>query len=161
MKRVTPARDVKAPEYPSAEQAGVTRRGALHLVLGGAAALGSILLEDPAEARRLRGVKPRPRYTIAIRLTPPYRFRGCKSAIVEILGRTYSRDVQQFFGEAAQQKAIQHTIRSVLRKHRCADLKGNQRYVLLAELRKRLTELYRLRRKRRYGDIRWLKLRES
>jgi len=140
----------------------VTRRGLLQLVLGGgAAAAGSLLLPEVAEARRMRGVVRRPRYKVAVKLVPPYRFKGCRSAIVEIVGRTYTRDASKFYSDPKELAGIQRVVRSVLGRFKCADLKGRRRTAVLNALRSALTDHYRKRRKKRYGGINYLRLKEK
>jgi hypothetical protein len=159
---VRPAQEVESPGYPSAKEAGVTRRGLLQLVLGGgAAAAGSVLLPDMSEARRMRGVKRRPRYRVAVKLVPPYRFKGCRSAIVEIVGKTYSRDASKFYADPAELAGIQQVVRKVLGRFKCADLKGRRRVAVLGALRSALTDHYRKRRKKRYGGIHHVRLKEK
>lgn len=135
MKSITPKTAYRGDKYPSAQQAGVTRRGLLQVVLTGAAGAGAaavgmgVLIED-AEARRgrLRGRVARPRYRAYIDLTPDHRFKGSKSAIASLVVISRDRDLAKFYNNKNEKKRAQKVVRRVLRGFTGADVKKPKRW---------------------------------
>ncbi len=148
MKRIEPVESVGESGYPSAREAGVDRRSFLRvLVASGGAAAGSLVLgEDRALAR---GVAVRPRYRVAIDLKPAVTYKGCKSAIVQIVATTRDYYVHRFLASKAERAGVVAAVRQVLLKARCSDLSGSRRYAL----GRQVTDALRKRYKRRTGRL--------
>ena len=163
MKSVRPVKEQQGCDYPTAQEAGITRRGLLRVVLaGGAAAAGSVILGGEGAARRLRGVKPRPRYHVAITLTPPIRLGRCKSEIVQILAHTYSYQVKRFLENPKALPGIRAVIRKALRSYKCADLnKPIKRSVMQTAVSSALNVHYKKKSGNTWGTVSWVTLKTS
>ncbi|MFH2008087.1 MAG: twin-arginine translocation signal domain-containing protein [bacterium] len=156
MKRITPAKQQPEPDYPTAEEAGVNRRGFLQvLVASGAAAAGAVVLgSDPAHAR---GIVARPRYRIAIDLKPPVTYTGCKSAIVQVVARTYIDEMDAFLRNAKERKGVLAVIRAELRKYKCSDVVSRGLYRVQSNVSGVLRKHYERRTGKSSGTV-WIKL---
>lgn len=154
MKRIEPVRSGEDSGYPTAREAGVNRRGFMQVIVASsAAAVGSVVLgEDRARAR---GVIRRPRYRVAIDLKPPFTYKGCKSAIVQIVASTYDDRFHGFLQEPGERSGVMAAIRGALLSHKCADMNGSGRYKMARTVATALQKRYK-RRTGRSGGYSWV-----
>lgn len=144
MKRIEPVREDSDKGYPSVEEAGVNRRGFMQVIVAsGAAAVGSVVLGE--ERAHARGVARRPSFRVAFNLKPPVSYRGCRSAIVQVLALTRDYRYHAFLQRKSEQAGIMATIRRTLLKGHCSDLKGSAKYKLGRAVATALQKRYRKR----------------
>jgi hypothetical protein len=156
MKKIQPASQESA-RYPTARQAGLTRRGFLRVVAAGAAGAaiaGNDWLVWTEAKPRPRGGAPLPHWQIAIDFKQPFQPARCSTAVKGIWANTWDSQVAGFLKKASERPGVVKVIVGVLRRFRCEDFQNDTRHHRVERaINKALIKHYQKRTMRRYGGL--------
>jgi hypothetical protein len=156
MKKIQPASQ-EAAHYPTAQQAGLTRRGFLRVATAsaaGAAIAGNDWQASTEAKPRPRGGRARPHYRIDIDFRRVYQPARCSTAVKGIWVSTWDDQVATFMRKASERPGILRVVMGVLRKYRCEDLQTHiRRNRVENAIGKALSNYYKGRTMRRYGSF--------